>query len=211
MVLEKIAEELAELRSDNSIILVKDAIEKGIDPKIVIKELIQGLKEVGNRFEKREYFIGDMLEAADIMKNALKIITPKLSSKIISEQKRIVIGTIQGDIHDIGKGLVSLYLTIAGFDVYDIGVDVNALTFMEKAEEVKADIIAISALMTISVPAQEEVIKYLIESGIREKYKVIVGGAPTTREWAEKIGADGWAENAVEAAQVAKRLVNIGE
>lgn len=189
--------------------LTKQALDKGATPsEIIEQELNPALDIVGEKFEKQEYFLPHLIlcgDAAKAVVDVLKAHAPGVKATTAT----IVIGTVQGDIHDIGKNLVSSFLSSSGFEVYDLGIDVPPLTFIEKAQEVKADIIGISALMNQSMPVQEEIITLLKDMGLREKFKVMIGGSPTTVEYAEMIGADAWGNNPSEAVEQAKRLVAV--
>lgn len=189
--------------------LTKQALDKGAKPsEIIEQELDPALDIVGEKFEKQEYFLPHLIlcgDAAKAVVDVLKAHAPGVKATTAT----IVIGTVQGDIHDIGKNLVSSFLSSSGFEVYDLGIDVPPLTFIEKAQEVKADIIGISALMNQSMPVQEEIITLLKDMGLREKFKVMIGGSPTTVEYAEMIGADAWGNNPSEAVEQAKRLVAV--
>ena len=179
----------------------KEAINIGLDPLEAIEEgLSKGIREVGDKFEKLELFLPDMIQAAEAMSRAIAILEEKLSFKEYSEKDKgvVVIGTVEGDIHDIGKNIVIALLKANGFKVYDLGKDVPSIKFIEKAEEVNADVIAISALLSSTMIKQEEIIKMLKDMNLRDKYMVIVGGAPVTEEWARKIGADAYGKTANE-------------
>jgi|YelNatPaOPRAMG01_1025707.scaffolds.fasta_scaffold12729_5 trimethylamine corrinoid protein len=184
-----------------------EVIAKGLDPlEAIEKGLAVGARIVGDKFDKLEIYLAELIMAADAIKAGLDVLLPAIPKGETPRRGVVVIGTAQGDIHEIGKNIVAALLRAYGFDVYDLGVDVPPLRFIEKAEEVKADIIAISALMTSTIIGQRDVIEYLRALGKRDKYIVMVGGGPVTREWAEEIGADGWAETASEAVQVALTL-----
>lgn len=184
------------------------AIEEGIDiTEAIEKGLSEGIREVGEKFDKLEVFLTDLMLAAEAMKAGMNILLPKIPKEKILKRRKVVIGTVKGDIHDIGKNIAAALLTASGFDVYDLGTDVPISKFVEEAEKNEADIIALSALMTSTISGQKDVISYLKESGKREKYIVMVGGGPTTNEWAEEIGADGYAETAKEGADTALRLL----
>ncbi len=184
-----------------------EVIAKGLDPlKAIEKGLAVGARIIGDKFDRLEIYLAELIMAADAIKAGLDILLPAIPKALASRRGVVVIGTAQGDIHEIGKNIVAALLKAYGFDVYDLGVDVSPLRFIEKAEEVKADIIAISALMTSTIIGQRDVIEYLKSLGKRDKYIVMVGGGPVTREWAEEIGADGWAETASEAVEVALTL-----
>jgi len=194
--------------------LAKKALSMNIDPLKVIEEgLTVGIREVGEKFANGEIFLPELIMAAEAMKKALDVLLPELK-KTGKERKvlgKVVIGTVAGDIHSIGKNIVASMLIANGFEVYDIGEDVPAEKFVEKVKELKPNIVGLSALMTTTLPEQKKVIEALKREGLRDKVKVIIGGAPTSMEWAEEIGADGWAPDASEAVKVAKKLLRISE
>lgn len=191
--------------------VAKKIIEMGLDPLRAINDgLMKGMQQVSEDFNNLKIYLPEVMMAAEAMKAALSILEPKiLEKKIIEERKKVVIGTIQGDIHDIGKNIVALLLKANGFEVYDLGRDVPIDEFIKRAEEVKADIIAASTLLSTSMPYMEDLIKMLEERGLRNKYIVMVGGGPVTREWAKSIGADGYGEDGNEAVRVAKELLKV--
>lgn len=189
-----------------------DAINAGITPIDAINNgLMKGMIDVGEKFGKLEIYLPEVLLAAGAMEAAMAVLKPRMLPEELSKIKigKVVIGTIQGDIHDIGKNIVSLMLTASGFEVFDLGKDVPLLNFIKKAEEVNADLIAVSALMTTTMEYMKDLIILMEETGVRQKYKVIVGGAPVLPEWAEKIGADGYGKDASEAVMVAKKLMGM--
>lgn len=184
----------------------QEAIEKNIDPiDVVEKGLIPGIREVGEKFEKMEIFLTGMMMSADAMKAGMNILIPKIPKDKIPRRGTVVVGTVKGDIHEIGKNILSALLTASGFEVHDLGCDVPASAFVRKAEEVGADVIAVSALMTTTLPSQKDILDYLNSLGRRDKYLVLIGGGPTTAEWAEEIGADGYAETAVDGVKLASK------
>ncbi|MFX1520996.1 MAG: corrinoid protein [Promethearchaeota archaeon] len=189
------------------------AIEKAIANEIgteeILKHATKAIQLVGEKFALMELFLSDMMHSAEVMKAVFKHLRPHLLQEDEQTDKgTVVIGTVKGDIHDIGKNIVVAMLEGAGFKVYDIGVDVPPMTFVEKAEEVKADVIAASSLLSTTMPYQQDIIRFLDDLGIRSRYKVIVGGAPVTTEWANKIGADGYAENAMKAVEKVTHLLS---
>jgi len=191
----------------------KVILETGVNPvEIIEKHLTPTLKIVGDRFEKGEYFLTNLMLSAEAMKAATTILTGSMSEKskeLLRSQRgmgTVVIGTVKGDIHDIGKNVVSMLLEANGITVYDAGKDLNPTDIIKKAEEVKADIIALSALMTVTMTYAGEVINFLKELKLRDKYKVIIGGGPTTQEFADEIGADGWARDASGAVELVRKL-----
>jgi len=195
---------------EGAMLAAKKAVEVGVDPLKAIEDgLAQGIREVGNKFGKGEIFLPELVMAAEAMKKALEVLEPELKRKK-KERKtlgRVLLGTVAGDIHSIGKTIVAAMLTANGFEVYDLGEDVPTERFVEKVRELKPDLLGLSALLTTTLPAQEVVIETLKREGLRKTLKVIIGGAPASKEWAEKIGADGYGANAVEAVQVSKKLL----
>ena len=187
---------------------VQAALESGIAPKTILDDaLIGGMSVVGQRFEEGEYFVPEMLVSARAMKVGLAILRPRLVEDSVEPVGRVVIGTVRGDMHDIGKNLVGMMMEGAGFEVNDLGVNVSAEQFVEAASGGKADIIALSALLTTTMPNMGEVITKLEQTGDRATVKVLVGGAPVTAAFAERIGADGFAPDASQAASLARSLV----
>jgi len=190
-----------------------EILKAGMDPlEVIEKSLSPTMRLVGEKFEKGEYYVPELLCAAAAMEAATRVLTAEMKGESKEKLKakkigRVVVGTVSGDIHDIGKNILALLLEVNGFDTYDLGKDVDSMKFIEKAVEVQADIIALSALMTTTKPAQKEVIDFLNEMGLRDKYTVMVGGAPTSKEWAEEIGADGWAETAERGVRLAQTLI----
>jgi corrinoid protein of di/trimethylamine methyltransferase len=190
--------------------LARRAIAEGIDPlEAVNKGFVRGVDEVGARFGCGEAFLPDLVLAGEAMKAAMAVLDPELAKRGSHRQTlgKVVIGTVKGDIHDIGKTLVATMLSSSGFEVQDLGVDVPVAKFAETAREVNADIVGLSALLTTTMVNQKTVIEALDDLGLRPKVKVLVGGAPVTRAWAESIGADGYSEDAIGAVGEAKRLI----
>lgn len=182
--------------------LAQEVVDKGIDPYEAITEALnEGMRIVGEKYEAKEYFLSELLLAGESMKAALEVLTPHLKAGGVKAIGKVVIGTVKGDIHDIGKTIVVTLLRSAGFEVVDLGVDVSAERFLEGVREADADILAMSALLTTTMPYMGEVIKKLEEEGLRDKVTVIVGGAPLSEEYAKRIGADLYAADAVEAAR----------
>jgi len=176
-----------------------------------ILEIIGNLmKFIGSQFENEDIFLPDLIGAAGVVKTVIDDVLDPAIRASGSEKKtlgKIVIGTVESDVHSIGKDLVASFLFSNGFDVYNLGVEVTADEFINKAEEIGAKIIGMSSLLTMSMDFQRQVIEELKKRGLREKYKVIVGGAPTTDEWSEQIGADGWADDAIETVNLVKKLI----
>lgn len=192
--------------------LAQHALDKGIDPLEAINQgFTPGMDVVGELYSSGEYFLPDLILGGEAMKAALGVLEPALQA---AGQERkvlgtVVLGTVKGDIHEIGKALVGSMLSANGFLVHDVGIDVEADEFVAQAREHNADIVALSALLTTTMLHQREVIEHLSEAGLRERVKVMVGGSPVTQAWADDIGADGFAEDAANAAVVAKRLMGI--
>lgn len=205
----KLTQALIEGDSEQLVRLVQGAIDTTDPLRIVEKAMMPGMTEIGNRFSRGEAFLPELLMAADAWEEAMKIINPKLAAAGASVEKRgtVVIGTVQTDIHEIGKNILANLLTTAGFDVHDVGYDAPASKFTAKAEEVGADIIAASAIMTTTVPYQKDIIDLLKSKDLRDKYIVMVGGGVVTRQWADEIGADGYADLAFDAVELAKELI----
>ncbi len=187
--------------------LTREMLNKGVSPHDVIeKGLMEGMNLAGDRFEKREYFLPDLLVAAEAVKRATEIIKPFLKGE--RGRGTVVIGTVSGDIHDLGKNLVASTLEASGFRVVDLGVDVSPERFVNAAKEENANIVAISALITTTMMGMKDVIEAMVKSGIRKEVKVMVGGAPLDEEFARKIGADRYARTSRDAARKAMELVN---
>lgn len=188
--------------------LAKEALNARIDPlEIIEKGLAKGLKEVGERFGNGEIFICELVMAAETAKTGMNIVRPTIAKKTQIRLGTVVIGTVEGDIHDLGKNLVASLLEVGGFEVHDLGVDVPADKFIEKVKEVEADILGMSALLTTTIPRMQDVIEALRKTKLPKKVFVIVGGAAVTPNYARGIGADGYAEDAIGAVRVAKELI----
>jgi len=195
---------------DKALELADEALRAGIDPLAAIERGFKpGMDVVGEGFAKGELFIPDLMMSGEAMKAAITALEPELMKRKKQRQVlgKVVIGTVRGDIHEIGKTLVGTMLAANGFEVHDLGVDVSPQQFVGAVHEVDAGVVGLSALLTTTVLYQEAVILSLKEAGLREQVKVIIGGVPAGPEWAEEIGADGYAENATEAVEVVKRLV----
>jgi len=208
---EELANSVLTFDADKVVEVSKKALEARLNPTDIIENgLAKGLQTVGKKFESGEFFLMELVAAAEATKKALsEVLEPELA-KQKGERKslgEIVIGTVAGDIHDIGKTIVAAMLFAAGFQVYDLGKDVPTEEFVKKGKEVKAEMIASSALLTTTMPMQREILRALAAQGMRDSIKVIVGGAPTTKEWATEIGADGYGENATEAVRLAQELI----
>jgi len=191
--------------------VAKDTTEKalaaGVDPQTLVKEqMIPAMDEVGRRYEANEYFVPELLIAARAMKASLELIRPLLAARGAEPSGRVVVGTVKGDLHDIGKNLVAAMLEGAGFEVVDLGVDVTADKFISAAKEKNAKIIAMSALLTTTMSSMKTTVEALKTAGVREKFKIMIGGAPVTQKYADEIGADGYSSNANGAVALARKL-----
>jgi 5-methyltetrahydrofolate--homocysteine methyltransferase len=186
--------------------LTEQALAEGVDPlKLVNESLVPAMDEVGRRYESNEYFVPELLISARAMKAALELIRPLLTARGDKPIGRVAIGTVRGDLHDIGKNLVASLLEGGGFEVIDLGVNVSPERFIATIKEKNATIVAMSALLTTTMPAMKTTIEALKQAGVRDKVKVLIGGAPITQKYAEEIGADGYSENAVGAVALAKK------
>ncbi|MCL4417776.1 MAG: corrinoid protein [Actinobacteria bacterium] len=186
------------------------AVEENMDPLTIINEtLVPAIELVGEKFSKKEYFLPDLMRSANAMKIAIEVFEKEIKAKGIERKTmgKVVIGTVKGDIHEIGKSIVSSLLTAKGFEVVDLGVDVDSETFIKNIIDEKADILGLSALLPITMPYQGKVIEDLKVKNLRNKVKVMVGGSPVTQEHADRIGADGYADNAVSAVRLAEKLM----
>jgi corrinoid protein of di/trimethylamine methyltransferase len=208
--LEELSNAIFDCDEQRICIAVEKNIRKGTNPLIVLDRIAQALHIVGKKFEEGELFLPHLVIASQSIQKAVRsYLEPALAEK--GHQKKnfgtFVIGTVQGDIHDIGKSIVAALLFASGFEVYDLGVDVPPMMFVEKAKEVKADIVGASSLLGTTMPRQKDIVKAFVDDGSRAKLKLMFGGAPVTEEWVRKIGGDAYAEDAVEAVRMAKKLL----
>ncbi len=190
--------------------IAEQALRDGRDPmELVTKDMIPAMDEVGKRFECEEYFVPELLLSGRAMKAALELIRPLLAATGAQPAGRVVIGTVKGDLHDIGKNLVASMLEGGGFEVHDLGADVAPEKFVEAVLSRNADIVALSALLTVTMPSMRTTIDALRKAGLRERIKIMVGGAPVNGSYAAEIGADGYSENATAAVALARRLMTM--
>ena len=193
---------------------VEAALKEGLAPSDIIeKGMSPGMKEVGEKFTRYEIYLPEMMMAAEAWEEAMKTLEPKLLAAGAERKKigSVVIGTVSGDIHSIGKNIVAAMLKMNGFEVFDLGIDVTASAFVIKAEAVSADIIAVSALMSTTIPQQKNIIEHLEARGVRNKYCFLVGGGSTSQEWADSIGADGYGRTAGDAVSLALKVMSQGK
>jgi len=208
MDLKEIADSLIKGKAPQVKKLVKKALDEGVGVEKILNEaLVAGMDVVGKKFQANEFYVPEMLIAARAMKAGMEVIKPILIQEDIKSQGTIVLGTAKGDLHDIGKNLVGMMLEGAGFEVIDMGVDVAPEKFIQTAKEKKAHLIGLSALLTTTMVGMKDVIKALKEAGLDGKIKVMIGGVPLTREYADEIGADGYASDAASAVDEAKKLL----
>ena len=189
--------------------VVQEALDSGLDPKDILNTMIDAMSIVGERFTRNEVFVPEMLVTAKAMKKGVEVLKPYLAEGATGAMGKMVVGTVAGDLHDIGKNLVVMMVESAGFEVIDLGVDVTAETFVETVREnPDTKLVGLSALLTTTMPAMAEIVAELNKQDFRPNIKIMVGGAPITQEFADKIGADAYTEDAATAAVMAKKLVS---
>jgi 5-methyltetrahydrofolate--homocysteine methyltransferase len=199
---------LVNLDGDKLIQLVNQALESGQAASDILNQgLIAGMDVVGERMEKQDMFIPEVLMAARLMSRCVEILKPLLGDEDSATKGCVVIGTVKGDLHDIGKNLVAMMMESAGLTVHNIGIDIEPAQFVSHIKEKKADLLCVSALLTTTMPMMKRTIEAIVESGLRDQVKILVGGAPVTQEFADEIGADAFAPDAGSAAKTAKALV----
>lgn len=207
-VLDDLKQAIVEYDQDRAIELAQQALDAGIDPMFAIEYAVGGSADVvGEKFDTGEYFLPHLVMAGDAMTAASEVLQAAIPKDTIHVKKVAVIGTVEADLHSMGKNIVAMMLKSGGFEVHDLGVDVKSMAFINKAKEVNAHIIALSSLLTTTMPYQREVIEDLKAFSLQGSFKVMVGGGPVTQEWADEIGADGYGKNAMEALSVATKLV----
>ncbi|MFX0072376.1 MAG: B12-binding domain-containing protein [Candidatus Hermodarchaeota archaeon] len=208
-ILNEVKDAIIEMEMDKAKSSCEQALSQGINPFTIIEQgIVKGITIVGEKFEAEEYYLAELIMAGEIIKEAMKILLPHMKGEDnLKTLGKIVIGTGKGDVHNLGKNIVAMVLKAGGFDVHDLGVDVSPMAFVEAAQENRADIIALSSMMTTTMPGQREVIEILKEMGLRDRYCVIVGGGPVNQQWADQIGADGYGETAPDAVLLARDLL----
>jgi 5-methyltetrahydrofolate--homocysteine methyltransferase len=195
----------------SAVAVTKQALDEGIEPlKLVTEAMMPAMDEAGRRFEAEEYFVPELLLAARAMKAAMALIRPLLVASGAKSAGRVAVGTVKGDLHDIGKNLVASMLEGGGFEVLDLGADVAPEKFIEAVKEKGAQVVCLSALLTVTMPAMKTTIEALKTAGVRGSVKVLVGGAPVTAQYASEIGADGYGENANSAVALTRKLLGVG-
>jgi len=207
---EELSDAVVEMDEEQVVVVAKEVINENYDAyEAIDKGLSAGMEKAGKLFEEEEYFVPELLICSDAMYAGLDILKPHIKINKDEVKHKVVIGVIEGDTHDIGKNLVKIMIETSGFEVIDLGRDIPAATFVEKAKEENADIIVISTLMTTTMEGMNEVIQILNKENIRDNFKVMIGGGPVSQSFADKIGADGYSANATEAVALAKRLVTV--
>jgi corrinoid protein of di/trimethylamine methyltransferase len=209
---KKMTQSIMDGDPDAAAALAREAIASGVDPlDAITKGFVVGVNQVGESFSCGQSFLPELVMAGEAMKAAVSTLEPEMQRRGTSRQVfgKVVLATVEGDIHEIGKSLVGTMLGASGFDVYDLGVDVPAAKIIAKVKEVDANLVGLSALLTTTMVKQKEVIDELDKQGLRKKVKVMVGGAPVTRDWVQKIEADGYSEDAIGAVGLAKQLVGV--
>ena len=207
---QKMAQSIIDGDSDVSVALARQAIAAGLDPlEAITHGFVIGVNTVGEAFAKGDAFLPELVMAGEAMKAAVSTLEPEMQKRGMTRTMlgKVVLATVEGDIHEIGKSLVGTMLSASSFQVYDMGVDVPTAKIIAKAKEVDADIVGLSALLTTTMVKQREVIEEMDKQGLRRTMKVMVGGAPVTRDWVQKIEADGYSEDAIGAVAIAKQLV----
>lgn len=209
--LQSLRQSIIDGAPQRAVALARQVLEQGMDPMEAIERgYVPGMDHVGAQYGRREAFLPDLVMAGEAMKAAMAVLEPEIQKRgaVRHFRGRVVLGTVKGDIHEIGKNLVAILLSANGFEVHDLGVNVPAEAFVAKAREVNADLVGASALLTTTMSEQKNLVEVVQREGLRPKVKVIVGGAPVTRRWVEEIGADGYSKDAVSAVALAKTLVN---
>lgn len=208
VILGKIREAIVNLDIEGIKEACKEAIDRGIPAyKAVTDGMAKGMEIVGEKYESNEYFLAELIMAGETMKEGMTVLEPYLKAGDIKTSGKVVIGTVRGDLHDIGKNIVVTLLSAAGFDIIDLGVDVSLEKFVKAVKDNNPNIVGMSALLTTTMVEMERVVKALKDAGLRDKIKIVIGGAPITQEYAEKIGADAAARDAVEGVKICKSWV----
>lgn len=208
--LNALAEAIINGKKEDAEQITKQALDEGLSPAEILNEgLIKGMSVVGEKFKNNEFYVPEVLIAARAMKAAMEILRPLLTESGVEPVGKVAIGTVKGDLHDIGKNLVAMMLEGGGFQVIDLGIDVGPEKFIQAVTDQDVQIVAMSALLTTTMPSMKVTIDALKEAGIRDKVKVLIGGAPVTQAYADEIGADGYARDAASAVDKAKELLGV--
>lgn len=208
-VLEELVQAVKDGRADEATVAAQKVVADGLPVNQVIDALTDGMRDIGDQFARMEIFLPEMMTAAQAMKAVLRELEPAMKEQAAVAQKKgvVVIATVEGDMHEIGKDIVVNLLEVSGFEVHDMGINVNALDIVNEAVKVNADVIGASALMTTTMPQQRDLIEILHAKGMRDRFHVILGGAPVTREWVDEAGADSWGENAAVAVKILEAVM----
>ena len=206
--LKSLSEAILNGDGKTALAVTKKSLEEGTDPLVIVNEyMIPAMDEAGRRFECEEYFVPELLLAARAMKGSLEVIRPLLAAKGQQPVGRVIIGTVKGDLHDIGKNLIASMLEGGGFEVIDLGTDVSPDKFVQAVKDRNPNLVCLSALLTVTMPSMKTTIEALKTAGVRDRVRVVVGGAPVTEQWAKEIGADAYGANAASAVPLARKLV----
>jgi corrinoid protein of di/trimethylamine methyltransferase len=210
VVLTELAEAVLALDEERAVAAAQKALHEGVDPYVAVQEgLLTGMSRAGKLFEEQEYFVPELLVASDALYAGLNVLRPHIKADAFGVPGKVVIGVVEGDTHDVGKNLVRIILQTKGFEVHDLGRDVAPAKFVDKAVEIGADVIALSTLMTTTMVNMDETVNLLVKRNLRDQFKVIVGGSPLSKAYADKIGANAYARDAISAAEVVKQLVQV--
>ena len=201
-----------DLEEEKAYDLVKKLLEDNIDPKEIIEILSKGVEVIGDKFSKKEYFLTELVMAGEIFQQSAKILEPALKKDDAKEKSKgvVVVGTVKGDVHDIGKNIFVTLLQCAGFEVHDLGVDIPAQDFVGKVKETNAEIVGYSGLLTVALDTMKETTEALKSEGLRDKVKIIIGGLPTDEMWMKEVGADAFTDNAFEGVKIVKKWLEEG-
>jgi len=209
-ILEELRQSIIEGDDEDALNFVKVALEQGVEPVVILNNsIISGINEAGRLWNENRYFLPDVILSAGAFRAALDVVEPQLTKKRNHGSKRILLGVVAGDMHDLGKTIVIAMLSGSGFEVIDLGVDVSLQTFIDKTKELEPDIIGLGAYMTTTMLLMKDIIDSLVENNLRDKVKVLVGGVPTSQKFADEIGADGWGKDALESVGKAKELAGV--
>jgi len=209
---EELIHAVTELEEENSYSLVKALLDEGVNPNEIIDMLRKGVEVVGERFNKKEYFLTELVMAGEIFQQSAKILETAMKdeTKTTKSLGVVIIGTVKGDVHDIGKNIFVTLLQAAGFEVHDLGVDIAAEKFIDKVKETKADIVGYSGLLTVPLESMKETTEALTSAGLREKVKIIIGGLPVDEMWMKEVGADAYTDNAFEGVKIVTNWMREG-
>lgn len=204
-------EEIVELNENKVIEMIKSKLDNNEDPLAIMEEIKEAMKGIGKRFENKEYFLPDLIMSGEILRQIFEILSPKLKETDVSEKKKgkVLLGTVAGDIHDIGKDVVKFMLDANGFDVLDLGVDVPADKFVESMKEYKPAVLALSGFLTLAFDAMKEIIQKIKDAGLRESVKIMIGGGTVDERIVDYVGADAYGESAVDAVNLAKSWIEV--